>query len=251
MKDTTKWIIGAIVVLLIVLVGAYALSNGSNQPASNTTVTPEVTVTPAPTTEATATATAAPTSSPSATPAPTAAPTPSAGSGVKQTEFGYYITYPPFSHNEVFANPSHMAPGATPTPTATPTPSTDNAVMFTSDEGTIWVEDAILDTWYTDAEVRQGGQWVDVYVPMERTGDVSAPLSVSVTITTTDGSFGYVGENPVIFAMGDTHTIYTFSIPMTYLESDPMNNVILHIEDSSLYTVAPYQDYVLRINPEV
>ncbi len=113
MKISYQWILAAIIVLLIILVGAYALTNGNNTPATNATATPTITITPTATTVASPSA--APSTAASATPAattkptPTATPTISGSSGVRQTEFGYYITYPPFSDNEVHVNPGYVA----------------------------------------------------------------------------------------------------------------------------------------------
>jgi hypothetical protein len=97
MKDEYKILLGAIIVILIVLVGAYALSGSGNPgPSASPTVVP---VTATPTTvpggggSTGGTPSATPTVVPTATPAPT--PTPEPESGVKLTEFGYWITYPP------------------------------------------------------------------------------------------------------------------------------------------------------------
>lgn len=99
MDNTLKLIMGAIIVILIILVGAFALSSASNQSASNATITPTPTATP----------TAAPTTTVTPTQSPSATPAPSLESGVKLTEFGYYITYPEFSTYEVHANPDYVS----------------------------------------------------------------------------------------------------------------------------------------------
>jgi hypothetical protein len=98
MKNEIKILIAAIVVILIILVGAFALSGSSPQPSATPTVVP---VTATPTTvpanggnNGTVTVTPAPTVV-APTPTPTPTPTPEPASGVKKTEFGYWITYPP------------------------------------------------------------------------------------------------------------------------------------------------------------
>lgn len=113
MRNEIKILIGAIIVIIIVLVGAYALS-GSNtvQPSATPTVTP-VTATPTSTPVpaggggGTGVGTPSPGTAPTvtATPTPTITPTPEPESGVKQTEFGYYITYPPLGPQNWSTNP--------------------------------------------------------------------------------------------------------------------------------------------------
>jgi hypothetical protein len=111
MKISYQWILAAIIVILVILVGAYALTNGNNSPATNVTATPTTTITPTATVLASPTAT--PSTSATATPAastkPTATPTLSGSNGVKLTDFGYYITYPPFSENQVNVNKGYVA----------------------------------------------------------------------------------------------------------------------------------------------
>jgi hypothetical protein len=110
MKNEIKILIAAIVVILIILVGAFALSGSSPQPSATPTAVP-VTATPTPVPAnggSTATATPAPTVAPTATPTPT--PTPEPESGVKQTEFGYWITYPPLPPQNWSTNPPPNQP---------------------------------------------------------------------------------------------------------------------------------------------
>ncbi len=95
MGNEYKILIGAIIVILIVLVGAFALSGSNNQQPTVTLTAPPVTVTPTavPGNEDGTTPSATPTAMPTTMPAPTPSPEPE--SGVKLTEFGYWITYPP------------------------------------------------------------------------------------------------------------------------------------------------------------
>lgn len=78
MKNDLELLIGAVVVLLIILVGAFALSGSNNNgPAATPTVMPT------PMLMATSSITATPLQ-----------PSPTPESGVKKTEYGYWITYP-------------------------------------------------------------------------------------------------------------------------------------------------------------
>jgi hypothetical protein len=113
MKNEIKILIAAIVVILILLVGAFALSGSNNpQPSATPTAVPATatpTVVPAGGNTGGATnPTPAPTVAPTATPTPT--PTPEPASGVKQTEFGYWITYPPLDPQKWSTNPQPTAP---------------------------------------------------------------------------------------------------------------------------------------------
>lgn len=127
MKDEYKILIGAIIVILIVLVGAYALS-GSNNPGPGVSPT-AVPATATPTTvpegggSIGGTPTATPTVVPTATPAPT--PTPEPESGVKLTEFGYWITYPPLDPETWSTNPP-------------PNPNGGNVVYFDPTSQTVF-----------------------------------------------------------------------------------------------------------------
>ncbi|BAI62450.1 hypothetical protein MCP_2378 [Methanocella paludicola SANAE] len=98
MKNETKILVGAIIVILLLLVGAYALSGSSPQPSATPTVLPVTvtpTVTPVPSVSVTPSVEPTVTATATATPVPSVTPTPTPESGVKQTEFGYWITYPP------------------------------------------------------------------------------------------------------------------------------------------------------------
>ena len=114
MRNEIKILIAAIVVIIIVLVGAFALGGNKSTQASVTPTPVAVTATPTPTPvpvgtgqgEA-ATPTAVVSAVPTITPAPTITPNPSPESGVKQTEFGYWITYPPLGP-ETWSSPHPM-----------------------------------------------------------------------------------------------------------------------------------------------
>lgn len=104
MKDEYKILIGAIIIVMIVLVGAYALS-GTNSPQPAATPTP-VPVTATPTATPGGGGETTPTASPTVAPtvAPTPVPSPEPESGIKLTEFGYWITYPPLGP-QTWSNP--------------------------------------------------------------------------------------------------------------------------------------------------
>jgi hypothetical protein len=107
MKNDMKIILGAIIVILLLLVGAYALSGSSPQPTATPTVTP-VTATPTPVpggSTPSPSPSVAPSVVPSVTTEPTVTPTPVPESGVKLTEFGYWITYPPLGPQKWSTNP--------------------------------------------------------------------------------------------------------------------------------------------------
>lgn len=115
MRNEIKILIAAIVVIIIVLVGAFALGGNKSEQASITPTPVAVTATPTPTPVpigggqgGAATPTAVVSAAPSVTPVPTVTPNPSPESGVKQTEFGYWITYPPLGP-ETWSSP-HAAP---------------------------------------------------------------------------------------------------------------------------------------------
>ncbi len=116
MKDNLKWIIAAIVVLLVILVGAYALSNGGNQPVVNASVTPDATATPTSTPAISPTAAPPAAATPTITPTitPTVTPTPKPSGSIQQTQFGYVITYPPFAESyDIHVNPYYTSRAAT------------------------------------------------------------------------------------------------------------------------------------------
>jgi ABC-type nickel/cobalt efflux system permease component RcnA len=135
MKDTTQWILAAIIFLLVILVGAYALSHGQNHQASNASVTNQSSDTPT----IVASPSSEPTLTPSAIPSPSATPTPSETSGVKHSSYGYDYTYPEFVSYSINANPDYVPPAPrvfpspSPSPDPTVTPSPDPTVTPTPD----------------------------------------------------------------------------------------------------------------------
>jgi hypothetical protein len=113
MRNDVKIVLAILVVLLIILVGAFALS-GSKGPQATVTPTAQPTnaLTPTPTPIASGTGGSSggasnPTPTPTITPtaAPTVAPSPTPSSGVEQTQFGYWITYPPLKPENWSTNP--------------------------------------------------------------------------------------------------------------------------------------------------
>jgi hypothetical protein len=108
MKDEYKILIGAIVVILIVLIGFMAFGSPGNpgpsvSPIASSTANPTATAVPGGEGGSGGTPSATPTVVPTATPAPT--PTAEPESGVKLTEFGYWITYPPLGPETWSTNP--------------------------------------------------------------------------------------------------------------------------------------------------
>ncbi len=99
MDNNQKILIAGIIIILIILVGAFALSGSHNATPTVTPTATPVTATPTPIPSGGSTGASTPTPSVvvSATPTPTpsVSATPEPASGVRQTEFGYWITYPP------------------------------------------------------------------------------------------------------------------------------------------------------------
>jgi hypothetical protein len=115
MKNEYKILIAALVIILIVVIGAFALG-GSNGPQTTVTPTAQPTNTPTPTPTPLAPGTGGssggasnitptPTIAPTATPTPTIVPSPTPTSGVELTQFGYWITYPPLKPENWSTNP--------------------------------------------------------------------------------------------------------------------------------------------------
>ncbi len=98
MDNNQKILIAAIIIILIILVGAFALSGSNNATPTVTPTATPVTVTPTPVPSGGSAGASTPTPSAVAvtpTPTPSVTATPEPESGVKLTEFGYWITYPP------------------------------------------------------------------------------------------------------------------------------------------------------------
>jgi hypothetical protein len=160
MKDEYKILIGAVVVIIIVLVGAFALS-GSGGPGPSVTPTAEPTITPTPTAVpggegGTPTVTPEPSVVPSVTPT-------EPESGVRLTEFGYWITYPPLGPQN-WSSPPPKGP--------------QNIVYFdpiSDDVSTIFVKGVSV------ADLRLYGETI-----VHRDGDLSG--TVNVTIQTSNSS---------------------------------------------------------------
>ena len=188
MKNTTTWILVAIVAILVILVGAYALS-GSN--TSNPTATPTAITTPTPTASATAvtSATPAPSVASTATPTPTTVPTYSGSSGVTKTDFGYYITYPPFSNNDVHANLNYV-----PSPSA---PASPQVVSYRADkipfkafgtEGS-WNLDIVIDRI---CDASQLSQPLTVHVASDGTVPEGVHLQSTSVVIPAGQTYGYM-----------------------------------------------------------
>jgi hypothetical protein len=227
MKDTTKWILVAIVVLLILLVGAYALSNSNNTPTTNATVTPTATIVPTPTNVAgpsvtpttTTTATTAPTN-----PTPTTTPTQSGSSGVKQTSYGYYITYPPFSDNEVHVNPNYVSGGS----------PTIDVVNFQNTATTLSRMGILVD---------------DEPEALIRTGDLTQPLDVNIVSEDLTGKVS-LSSNVVHFDAGETQVVFHVYITTT---NNPGASLITYIYKVDIvsgtgYSIGPSGKMTFTVN---
>ncbi len=191
MDNNQKILVAGIIIILIILVGAFALSGSNNAtPTITPTATPVITVTPTPipssgsTGASTPTPTAVVSATPTPTPSVTATPVPD--SGVKQTEFGYWITYPPlgpenwsapnpqvnaglpnntvyFSPTSASVNVGYSSPDADYASTADATiyrngdlTGTTNVIVHMVPDGNVWFDDESDDalianpfgTWY-------------------------------------------------------------------------------------------------------
>lgn len=256
MNDTTKWILIAIVgIIVVILIGAYALSNGSNQPAASATPTAAASATATPTSiTPVPSATIVPTATTLATATPTATPKPSGSSGVKQTEFGYYITYPPFSYNEVAVNPAYVPTGATTTPTPSPSPSPsptpEGTVTFVYGYGSVnW---NYGEPW-SSSSVGCGepaGGYLPVYFLLHRTGDVSSAYWTDIEVSASISGWGYNSANPG-FNAGSDEMIYELDLPVSYLRDNVYTEVTLTLDDPDPYTATPHQVFWLYINGDL
>lgn len=238
MKISIQWILAAIIVILLLLVGAYALTNGNNAPATNATATPTTTITPTATVAASPTSTpsTAPTTAPTATakPTPTATPTISGASGVKLTDFGYYITYPPFAYNDINVNPNYVKQG--------------DFVYFSPTSATI--------TKYTDLE--EASESYDAVAIVHRSGDLSGTTHVSISAVYDGNIDDWSFVNPdggsnadVTFAPGESEkTIGIF----VWTDGDTESNVghlILKINDvDGVDSIGSNNMFTLTVNTQ-
>lgn len=238
MKISYQWVLAAIIVLLIILVGAYALTNGKSTPATNATVTPAVTITPTATTVASPSVTpgtiVSATPVPTTIPTPTAKPTASGSNGVQLTSYGYYITYPPFSDNEVNVNPNYVKQG--------------DFVYFSPTSATI--------TKYTDLE--EASESYDAVAIVHRSGDLSGTTHVSISAVYDGNIDDWSFVNPdggsnadVTFAPGESEkTIGIF----VWTDGDTESNVghlILKINDvDGVDSIGSNNMFTLTVNTQ-
>jgi hypothetical protein len=185
MKDEYKILIGAIIVILLVLIG-FVVFSGSGNPGPTATPTAE---------PETATPTAVPgggggempSATPTVTPVTTPVPSTEPESGVKLTEFGYWITYPPLGPQN-WSNPQ-------------PRPEW-NVVFFNRTSDRIPVADN------TDGYFHR-------QVAVERVGDMGG------TVTVTINSSCSLNAHEGVYAFGYTYGI--FSDDLTYLGGKSYN----------------------------
>lgn len=247
MKISYQWILAAIIVILVILVGAYVLTNNNNAPATNVTATPTTTITPTATVLASPSATpsTAATATPTATTKPTATATPtiSGSNGVKLTEFGYYITYPPFSENQVNVNSGYVA-----------SPSQGDFVYFSPTSATIT----------KDPELEGDEETPDAYAVVHRSGNLSGTTHVTISansdgsiadwfFSNTDGS----SSADVTFAPGESEKtigifVWIYSDEETYSGSDSdLGHLILTINDvDGVDSIGSNDMFTLTVNQQ-
>jgi hypothetical protein len=237
MKNDMKIILGAIIVILLLLVGAYALSGSNNaQPTATPTVTP-VTATPTPVpggSTATPAPTVVPTVAPTVTPEPTVTPTPVPESGVKLTEFGYWITYPPLDPQKWSTNPP-------------PDPKGGNIVYFDPTSENINVISY-------KSLVGPAGMGPHGTATMHRYGDLSGTVFVTIVASNSSNTwvhptyipyrYEYVVVGTNLTQVGDN--TYELRFDPGVSEQDVMIPVHDFMADSidALITVMPVEGYV-------
>lgn len=211
MKISFTWILAAIVVILILLVGAYALTNNNNAPATKATATPTTTATPSAT--PVASPSAIPSTVASATPAattnptPTATPSPSGSSGVRQTEFGYYITYPPFADYQINPNPNYAISNGSPAVTPSPSPS-GQVVQFISSSGYAISRTYIDGSTMDMNTINYMKPWFVANITLTRTS-TSGTLSPTISISETNipSADFYINKQPTFEDGQSTATV--------------------------------------------
>ncbi len=169
MDNNQKILIAAIIIILIILVGAFALSGSNNAtPSVTPTATPVITATPTPlptggsggASSSTPTPTVVVSATPTPTPSVTATPEPA--SGVKQTEFGYWITYPPLGPENWSAPNPNLSQGVP-----------NNTVYFDPTSGAL--------TFSTARELALTVDENNIYTAyIYRKGDASQAINVTV-----------------------------------------------------------------------
>lgn len=229
MKISIQWISAAILVILLLLVGAYALSNGANAPATNATATPTTTITPTP---------VAPSTTPTAVP-PSPAPvlTPPGANGVMNTGFGYNITYPPFASYDINVNPNYRTgPTLTSSWDTSPPPSpTDNTVSFVYGQTTM--------TMHTET--------INTFTDLVRTGNLSKPLDIKVVSEDTTGIIT-LGNSIVHFNAGDSSGTLDFAVsPIVNEWKEPRSFTYkIDIISGAGYAIGSIGTYTLHVTQE-
>ena len=237
---------------MIILVGAFALSGSNN---ATPTVTPTalpvtVTPTPVPSGAPTGASTATPTVvAVTPTPTPTVTPTTEPESGVKLTEFGYWITYPPLGP-ETWSDPK-------------PAPANPNKIYFDPTEVTLSPENlyrpgSLSDDDYAVTHIyREGDVNCTAVVKLHATSSsnivvndmyaegTAATPDYMYYVHGDDDVFTQVGENDyeVVFAPNVTdeyvhvHVSYYFDDSDTIVKKAPEGWIKLSITDGAGYSV--------------
>ncbi len=176
MDNNQKILIAAIIVILIILIGAFALSGSNNAtPTVTPTATPVITATPTavPSGGSSGASTTTPTPtvvvSATPTPVPSVSATPTPDSGVKQTQYGYWITYPPLGPENWSTNPPPQAGN-----------NNNNIVYFapTSQDITVPVDEE------TSVEDQIQGQAI-----VHRDGNLSGTTNVLISMGSSDNMY--------------------------------------------------------------
>lgn len=226
MKISIQLILAAIIVILLLLMGAYALTNGNNTSTHTATETPTATITPTETTVVSPSATPSmavtATPAPATTPTPTAAPNVTAASGVKLTKYGYWITYPPFSYYDIHQNPYYVTSDTRPVVQFTYT--SGSTLGFQFNDG-------------SDISYIRGDDDFHISIPLTRS-NTSGRLSPQITITGTNlpSDDLYIETQPVF---NDGQATATLSIVYIHAEVD---------DPYGTFSISTSSDYVVGAN---
>jgi hypothetical protein len=256
MKNEYKILIAAIVVILILLGGAYALS-GSKGPQATATPTAQPTSTPTPTPTPIASGTGgstggasnpAPTTAPTITPTPTIVPSPTPSSGVELTQFGYWITYPPLKPENwsIYTPPNSNGAGPTPTPTITPT---NSGVQFISAGGYVgnrsYFDKSTMDV-SSEFPGADNSPWWEVNITLTRTtttGSLSPNIVISGYHNMPTENI-YISQQPT-FADGQATATVQVTFSLGSGSEVDHSYVNLSISPNTSYTIGPNNPFYL------
>ncbi len=224
MKDEYKVIIGVIIVALIILAGAYGLS-GPNAPGA-VTAGSIANGSKAAGPQGVAENASVPSTGGRAA---EATPTPAPESGVRKTEFGYWITYPPLADEAWAGGPSS---GGSPVSSGGSNGGAGSAssAYFPQASGSIG--------WSTcdpgNADIMN-----DVYpmpVTVKRTGTAGA-LSVSYTCSHTSSAYALPGGTVAFAAGSDTSTIYINVPYSSFIMAGSTDTITVRLDNDAQYTL--------------